>query len=537
MKFLNNLIFNYLKSHKTVFLFTLIHFISLFLEVIISSKLYIKFFDKNISKTFNSVVQMICLLWISIYILFYIGSKLETNISSNFRHYIRRELILNYLETNEVNFNDKEVEKDNLKLLDLGYFIDYCFIWLTKAFIPTIMLIVFMNLYFFIKSPILGVIQLISNIINYFIVKSYYNEILQKMLKRRESHEIMAMNLTEILANLINIYISGNMDNSIAKNDHLLNNYKDSHKEELSILYDFVNNMRTNNYIFNILSIIFLYKSSKSIKEFLDLFSIFILYIPVFKEMVKEMPEKFVYITDITIILTDLIKSKKLQDKTDIEKIYNQYTHNDITQNGNILIENISYSYDNLLVFENFSLEIKEKERVSIMAHSGRGKTTLAKLILNFIRPNKGNIFFNGININNINHRALRQKIVYINQKTILLNDTILNNLKYGNDKTDQEISYFLQKYELDKILPDLNKIVDINGKNISLGMQKIIYLIRSILRDYYVYIFDEPLTSLDKNTRSNVIKMIDENTIGKTVIIITHDTEITEITDRIINI
>lgn len=84
----------------------------------------------------------------------------------------------------------------------------------------------------------------------------------------------------------------------------------------------------------------------------------------------------------------------------------------------------------------------------------------------------------------------------------------------------------------------DLNIIVDMNGKNISMGMQKIIYLVRNILNNKCcTYIFDEPLTSLDENTRENVIKMIDENTADKTVIIITHDKQILEIVDRVINI
>jgi ATP-binding cassette subfamily B protein len=113
-----------------------------------------------------------------------------------------------------------------------------------------------------------------------------------------------------------------------------------------------------------------------------------------------------------------------------------------------------------------------------------------------------------------------------------------MNNFKYGNDKSDTVIIEFLNKYNLNLMFSDLNMMVDMNGKNISMGMQKIIYLVRNILKENCcVYVFDEPLTSLDENTRQSVIKMIDENTKDKTVIIITHNNEILNIVDKIINL
>jgi ATP-binding cassette subfamily B protein len=117
--------------------------------------------------------------------------------------------------------------------------------------------------------------------------------------------------------------------------------------------------------------------------------------------------------------------------------------------------------------------------------------------------------------------------------------------MKYGNKKTDSEIIDFLKKYNLLYIFRDcknspntcLNNMIEVNGTNISLGMQKIIFLIRGILRDSSVYIFDEPLTSIDPSTRKDVIEMIDKETKGKTLIIITHDNEIGKIVNKQINL
>ena len=76
-----------------------------------------------------------------------------------------------------------------------------------------------------------------------------------------------------------------------------------------------------------------------------------------------------------------------------------------------------------------------------------------------------------------------------------------------------------------------------INGNNLSLGMQKIVLLIRGILKNGIIYIFDEPLTSLDSKTRNKVIKMLNKELKEKTVIIITHDKEILPHVNKILKI
>ena len=170
----------------------------------------------------------------------------------------------------------------------------------------------------------------------------------------------------------------------------------------------------------------------------------------------------------------------------------------------------------------------------------------MIKLLLSFYKPKSGTILLDGKNVNDIDPQDIRQKINYINQRTLLFQDTIINNMKYGNSKTDQEIVAFLKTYDLLHIFKDcdkspttcLNSMVDNNGTNISLGMQKIIFLVRGILKeDSVVYIFDEPLSSVDPSTRMKVLNMIKNETKGKTLLIITHDSEVESIVNRTINL
>jgi ATP-binding cassette subfamily B protein len=118
----------------------------------------------------------------------------------------------------------------------------------------------------------------------------------------------------------------------------------------------------------------------------------------------------------------------------------------------------------------------------------------------------------------------------------MLFNDTIMNNIKYGNHVSDDDVIRLLQKYDLTHFDPHM--VVEKNGSNISLGTQKIIFLIRGILKKSDVYIFDEPFTSIDPKTRESVLTMIDECTQHKTTIIITHDMDgIGAILDRVVEL
>jgi ABC-type multidrug transport system fused ATPase/permease subunit len=203
---------------------------------------------------------------------------------------------------------------------------------------------------------------------------------------------------------------------------------------------------------------------------------------------------------------------------------------------GNIVFDHVSFRYDNKskYILDDFSLNIKKGERIGIMGQTGKGKSTIIKLLLQFYKPDKGTIYLDGMNSNDINVDDIRKNINYINQKTVLFNDTIIANMKYGNDSTDKDIISLLLEYDLLHVFTkdkDENKNTDIlstmvekNGANISTGMQKVIFIVRGVLKKCKVIIFDEPFSGIDQDTRQNVLRLIDEKTKGKTTIVITHD-------------
>jgi ABC-type multidrug transport system fused ATPase/permease subunit len=228
--------------------------------------------------------------------------------------------------------------------------------------------------------------------------------------------------------------------------------------------------------------------------------------------------------------------------------------------NGDIVFDKISYAYKkndgeidiieeegaggeggNKNIFRDFSFKIEKGKKVAILGTSGSGKTTLVKLLLRLHSIQKGNIYINGIPIDHINPEDLRNAVNYVNQRTGLFQGSVIENMKYGNNSKDTELVGILEKYGLVDNFKALKKgvysDVGVNGKEVSLGMQKIIMNVRGILKKGEIIVFDEPLAGLDSRTREKMISMIDDLCKGKTLIVITHDKEILRIMDKSIDL
>ena len=146
-----------------------------------------------------------------------------------------------------------------------------------------------------------------------------------------------------------------------------------------------------------------------------------------------------------------------------------------------------------------------------------------------------------GVSLDEADLVYLRNRVNYVNQRTQLFHDTVLKNMQYGNDVSEDEIRKILRTHHLESIFGRLkhgiHSSAGVNGGSLSLGMQKVTILMRGLLRpEARVIILDEPLAGLDAHTRRKVISLIKERSAGKTLIVITHDKEIVPMMDRVVN-
>ena len=519
----------YIHKYKNLYnSYIIISTISYITKIIVTPMIYSSILNLKEDNTF-SVISKIFKLWIFLGIIYMIKIRIENYLFPTFLSFARQYLFRLFLERNKSNFNDSSIASDINRILEVTRYMKEIFSWVSQYILPLSFLLIFLNSYFVYKIPIMGFVNIFSNIMMGLYINNNYKTLVNQSIKRENTYIDMVKKLDENFNNLLNIYLNNQIDQTISSNEKIENEYKDIYIEQNQKVLNFVNNIKLLNYFFIMICIYILSKKMKNKEEFINIILMFTFYLSTIETLIEDVP--FMAMTIGNIIHAEpFLEGISILEKRETPLSNFQ---------GNIKFDDISFKYDNSpYLFKNFSLDINQGERIGIIGQTGKGKSTLVKILLDFYNIEKGNIYLDGINYKDICLEDIRKNIHYINQKTILFNDTIYNNMKYGNDETDESILQFLKKYELDSIFYDLNKKIEKNGSMISMGMQKIIFLVRGILQKCPVLIFDEPFSGIDQNTRRLVLHMIDQETKNKTIIIITHDLEgIENILDKIIKL
>ena len=199
-------------------------------------------------------------------------------------------------------------------------------------------------------------------------------------------------------------------------------------------------------------------------------------------------------------------------------------------KNGDIIISNVYHKYDKEFVLDNINIQIQKGEKIAFVGQIGSGKTTLIKILIGFQPLRMGTITIGGININNISNEDIRKHIFYIPQKPKIFNRTLYENIIYGlkSPPSKNEILTLLDDLKLDDIKtvfePKMDDLMGVEGNKLSGGQRQIVWLLRSFYRHTHIIIMDEPTASLDPANKERILHIIKKLSIGKTVIIVTHD-------------
>ena len=208
-----------------------------------------------------------------------------------------------------------------------------------------------------------------------------------------------------------------------------------------------------------------------------------------------------------------------------------------------IVFKDIEYTHNSAKekLFDKLNLRIKPFEKIAVMGGIGSGKSSLVRVLCLLQTFQGGNIYINETPITEIEIDDLRASILYIPQKTKLFNRTLRENLTYGlpPEITVEHILKFLKDngfIELEQIF--INRMDDKVGKNgssYSGGQIAMIWFLRAAMQNAKLIIADEASAALDPKSRKQIKKMIDIIARDKSVIVITHDEEMTVGMDRII--
>ena len=193
-----------------------------------------------------------------------------------------------------------------------------------------------------------------------------------------------------------------------------------------------------------------------------------------------------------------------------------------------IIFENVAFKYDEGSVLRDINIKVKAGEIVALVGMSGGGKTSLVNLIPRFYEVTEGAVLIDGVDIRKASIASLRSQIAIVTQEPILFNDSVRNNIAYGNpDASEQKIIEAAEAayaYDFIKRMPNgLDTSIGELGGRLSGGQKQRLCIARALLKDAPILILDEATSSLDSESEALVQKALGNLMKGRTTFVIAH--------------
>ena len=227
-----------------------------------------------------------------------------------------------------------------------------------------------------------------------------------------------------------------------------------------------------------------------------------------------------------------------------IQFLYDIETNTDgnikMPENADIQINNLNFKYEGEKenILENINLSIPSGSFIGILGKTGAGKTTLANILAKFYEIPAGKIFFNDIDINDIERKSFYEKFAYVMQDDYIYDNTIKHNIELYNSYEKNEVKEATEKAELFDTIEKLDKKYDTligdNGIKLSGGQKQRLILSRNLITNPNILIIDNGFTGLDIDTRKNVIDNLNNRNNKTTLVIISSMIEDIKNADKI---
>lgn len=229
-----------------------------------------------------------------------------------------------------------------------------------------------------------------------------------------------------------------------------------------------------------------------------------------------------------------------LDTKYEIEDIE---AHKDFNlTKGAISFRNVTYIYENnnTKIFDDFSIDIKQGQKIALVGSSGAGKSTLVKLLMRLFNLNSGQILIDGIDISSISQKNLREQIGFVPQDPVLFHRTLMENIRYGRrNATDEEVKKAARLAHCDEFIGKLplgfDTYVGERGIKLSGGERQRVAIARAILKNAPILVLDEATSALDSESEMLIQDALKNLIKNKTTIIVAHRLSTIRMMDRII--
>lgn len=531
---LRSIIYNSFIENQKIFLSIISLCVAYWLQDIIFPNAFSKFttnvpdFVKNLSA--SNIFKLI-FPYLVAELLFYINniivSEAIPSIELNIVKSLTKETLLS-LKTSKENFNVNEYIMNLKKIIE-----SKALYYLIVSYIFPTFLVGLGMLYYFIRADMkYGLFSSIVMVIFMYITLNFQYETIKVAYQNEDEINIFYDNIQDVISNYDTVITSGAIDNELVKLEENKNivKYKYTESELVSTGSTFKLHMASliTTLILNGMSFK-MYFDKKIPKESLVTIAVTsILFMRYYNSTVVKFKNTSPYIGKFYEI-NDYFKKIKIIDETKSDNFK--------MTNGDIKFENIKLKYKEKQIINNFNYLVNGNTINGIVGKVGTGKTSILKMIAGLLKY-EGNIYIDGQNIEKYDYDTIMKNVAYIPQHPKMFNNTIKYNLTYGYNIDDKNLEIFLKSINFFNFFNEFEKglltQVGKEGNRLSGGQKQIVALIRAILKNKKILLLDEPTSSLDPETKKNVIELI-AKLKNKTILIVSHDKDIYKIFNNII--
>ncbi|MBM7334394.1 MAG: lipid A export permease/ATP-binding protein MsbA [Alcanivorax sp.] len=210
--------------------------------------------------------------------------------------------------------------------------------------------------------------------------------------------------------------------------------------------------------------------------------------------------------------------------------------------NGDIEFHDVTFGYDPAHpVLNNLTFSVKSGETIALVGRSGAGKSTISAMLPRFFDPDSGQVLLDGVPLPDYQLAALRRQIAMVSQKVVLFNDTVRNNIAYGemrdaDDAAIEEAARNAYAWDFIQSLEHgLDTEVGQDGAQLSGGQRQRLAIARALLKDAPILILDEATSALDTESEHHIQQALERLMAGRTTLVIAHRLSTIEKADRIL--
>lgn len=498
---------------------------------------------KNKSAT-NQAFAYLCCIFVAFILLYYIYKQLQTNLVLKLRQWMRHTSLTLLLKSNKENMD--EINYANVSS-PINRLAAVCFSLFTNLFsiiLPSLCFLLVVCVHLFWTSPALGLVFLVGNSILVALLALRWSDM---FAKNREAITVEYENedyLREVLHNFEKIIYRGTGDDE----SEAFKGRTDEALKKALVFQDAV--QMYGVYVNSLVSVIFggilwsvigiFYSGGLSTTSFITTLTILNIYRDKMVDLAQIAPDCIEFTGRANSVLQHF-KSINLEH---VERDFNP--HNLAFKE--IRFENASFRYKtaNTYTFKglNLTLNTEKGAIIGIQGLSGRGKSTIMKILLRMHPATDGKVYIDGVDIEKISPDYIRRNITYVSQNGKLFDRVVLDNMVYGCSKPELcsvELKQVLKYPKIRGLFENMDlegKMAGNLGENLSGGQRQVVNIISGLVNPSKILALDEPTNALDPALKREVMRLIQDYASKKNaVLIITHDKEMDPIFTKTVKI